>query len=128
MPGIIAVKELQLAVTIEGERAWLQRGSMRFEVPAGQLRRVDSRVTPTVEVRVPPAPEGLQHEISLLGLRAKEAVTQLDDFLARIGYFPSRNNWIFRQVRRAGIFDGVAGVIDVIECQFNVRGCFSAVG
>jgi len=70
-------------ISVEGERAWLQRGSMRFEVPAGQLRRIDGRAAPTVEVRVPPAPEGLQHEINLLGLRVKEALAQLDDFLDR---------------------------------------------
>ena len=70
-------------VSVDGARAWLQRGSMRFEVPAGQLRRIDGPAASAVEVRVPPAPDDLQHEINLLGLRAKEAVTQLEDFLDR---------------------------------------------
>ncbi len=70
-------------LSVEGERAWIQRGSMRFEVPAARLRRIDSRPPPTVEVRVAAVPEGTAQEISLLGLRAREAVSLLEDFLDR---------------------------------------------
>ncbi|HXQ20956.1 MAG TPA: endonuclease MutS2 [Candidatus Acidoferrales bacterium] len=69
--------------SVEGERAWIQRGSLRFEVPAGQLRRVEAASPKAVEVRVEPAPEGTEQEISLLGLRAREALAQLEDFLDR---------------------------------------------
>ena len=70
-------------LSVEGERAWMQRGSMRFEVPAAQLRRVDRGPAASVEVRVAAAPEGTAQEISLLGLRTREAVSLLEDFLDR---------------------------------------------
>jgi DNA mismatch repair protein MutS2 len=70
-------------LSVKGERAWIQRGSLRFEVPAAPLRRLESRPAATVEVRIAPAPEGTRQEISLLGMRAKEALSQLDDFLDR---------------------------------------------
>jgi DNA mismatch repair protein MutS2 len=70
-------------LSVEGERAWIQRGSLRFEVPAGQLRRVDAAPQRGVEVRVEAAPEGTAQEISLLGLRARAALSQLEDFLDR---------------------------------------------
>jgi DNA mismatch repair protein MutS2 len=70
-------------LSVEGERAWIQRGSMRFEVPAARLRRIDSRPPATIEVRVAAVPEGTAQEISLLGLRAREAVSLLEDFLDR---------------------------------------------
>jgi DNA mismatch repair protein MutS2 len=69
--------------SVQGERAWVQRGSLRFEVPAAGLRRVDSPQPVTVAVHVDPAPEATPEEISLLGLRAKEAVAQLERFLDR---------------------------------------------
>ncbi len=70
-------------LSVEGERAWMQRGSLRFEVPVAQLRRVDSGPKVSVEVHVAAAPEGTAQEISLLGLRAREAVSALEDFLDR---------------------------------------------
>ena len=70
-------------LSVEGARAWIQRGSLRFEVPAAHLRRIDRRPAAHVEVHVAPAPEGTAQEISLLGLRAREAVSALDDFLDR---------------------------------------------
>jgi DNA mismatch repair protein MutS2 len=70
-------------LAVEGERAWMQRGSLRFEVPAAQLRRVEGRPRPAVEVRVPAPPEDAAQDVTLLGLRAKEAVEQLIDFLDR---------------------------------------------
>ena len=78
-------------LSVDGERAWIQRGSLRFEVPAAQLRRIDSGPRSSVEVRVAPAPEDTAQEISLLGLRAREAVSALDDFLDRAAraHYPS---------------------------------------
>jgi DNA mismatch repair protein MutS2 len=70
-------------LSLEGERAWIQRGGLRFEVPATTLRRLESGHAAVVEVRVAPAAEETPQEISLLGLRAKEAVNTLQDFLDR---------------------------------------------
>ncbi len=70
-------------LSAEGDRAWIQRGSLRFEVPAAQLRRLGGPAAPHVEMRLAPASEDTAQEISLLGLRAREALGQLDDFLDR---------------------------------------------
>ena len=70
-------------VSVQGERAWIRRGSLRFEVPAGPLRRVDSPTPAAVEVRVESVSEDTPQEISLLGLRVREALAQLEDFLDR---------------------------------------------
>jgi len=70
-------------VSVEGERARIRRGSLRFEVPAGQLRRVAGSSPPAVEVRLANEVETAPQEITLLGLRAKEALAQLDRFLDR---------------------------------------------
>jgi DNA mismatch repair protein MutS2 len=70
-------------LSVEGERAWIQRGSLRFEVPAAGLRYIGQQPIAPVEVRVAAAPEGTPLEISLLGLRAKEAMGQLEDYLDR---------------------------------------------
>lgn len=70
-------------LSVEGQRAWVQRGSMRFEVPAAQLRRLDGRAPAGVAVRIEPPPEDTAQEIALLGLRAKEAIAQLEEFLDR---------------------------------------------
>lgn len=72
-------------LAVEGARAWIQRGTMRFEVPAAQLRMVE-RAAP-VQLRVAMAstgddPSG-QREVSLIGLRAREAVDRLERFLDR---------------------------------------------
>jgi DNA mismatch repair protein MutS2 len=70
-------------LSIEGDRARIQRGSLRFEVPAEHLRRIGPQSPAAVEVRVAAAAEDTPQQISLLGLRAKEAVAQLDRFLDR---------------------------------------------
>ncbi|MBP1687439.1 MAG: recombination and strand exchange inhibitor protein [Deltaproteobacteria bacterium] len=70
-------------LSIEGDRARIQRGSLRFEVPTEQLRRMGPQPAAAVEVRLAAAPDETPQEISLLGLRAKEAVAQLDRFLDR---------------------------------------------
>jgi len=78
-------------LSVEGERAWIQRGSLRFEVPAAPLRRTQGAAPRTVEVHVEAAPEGTPQEISLLGLRAKDALTQLEEYLDRAAraHYPS---------------------------------------
>jgi DNA mismatch repair protein MutS2 len=69
-------------LSIEGERAWIQRGTLRFEVPAAELRRVGREEKPAVRVRLP-SHDAAAAEISLLGLRAREAVGELEQFLDR---------------------------------------------
>lgn len=66
---------------IDGERAWIQRGTLRFEVPASQLRRVGRESAPAVQVQLVQRDENTASEISLVGLRAREAVDQLHRFL-----------------------------------------------
>jgi len=68
-------------LSIDGERAWIQRGSLRFEVPASGLRRLGAVAERQVEVRVSPAAEDQARQISLLGLRVKEALERLEGFL-----------------------------------------------
>lgn len=70
-------------VSADGERAWIQRGSLRFEVPRAALRWVQAgqAAKRAVEVRLErDAPEAAP-EISLIGLRAKEAIERLETFL-----------------------------------------------
>jgi DNA mismatch repair protein MutS2 len=72
-------------VEIAGERARIQRGGLRFEVPAAQLRVVD-RGPPRerVEVRVErPDESASSSEINLIGRRARDAVDALAAFLDR---------------------------------------------
>lgn len=76
-------------LSVEGERAWIQRGSLRFEVPAAGLHSIGPQSVAPVEVRVAAVSDDTPHEISLLGLRMKEAVAQLEGFLdhaVRAGY------------------------------------------
>jgi len=74
-------------LAVDGERAWLQRGSMRFEVPSAQLRRVDGggakAAAPPVRVHLEARDESGPSEISLLGLRTRDAIARLDEFLDR---------------------------------------------
>lgn len=70
-------------VEIAGERARIQRGGLRFEVPAGQLRVVSApppRERVVVEV---PRPATDEDEINLIGRRAREALDALGTFLDR---------------------------------------------
>jgi DNA mismatch repair protein MutS2 len=69
-------------IEIVGERAWIRRGGLRFEVPTSQLRLADAparreRVEATVER---PEPET---EINLVGQRARDAIDALGAFLDR---------------------------------------------
>jgi DNA mismatch repair protein MutS2 len=70
-------------LSVEGERARIQRGNLRFEVPAAQLHRIGETAPATTEVHLAAAPEDTPQEITLLGLRVKEAVAELDQFLDR---------------------------------------------
>jgi DNA mismatch repair protein MutS2 len=68
---------------VTGERARIQRGGMRFEVPAAQLRRATGaaprdRVAVTVE-----RPAADTAELNVVGRRVRDAVAELDTFLDR---------------------------------------------
>ncbi|MEO8606007.1 MAG: Smr/MutS family protein, partial [bacterium] len=69
---------------IDGARAWIQRGALRFEVPADQLRRIGSAVPVRAQVATTPAfSEAGSGELMLIGLRSGEAVDRLATFLDR---------------------------------------------
>lgn len=76
---------------IEGDRAWIQKGTMRFEVPAEPLRKVSGsspkekpkNVQVAVGLAVGRGDEAASMEISLLGMRVKEALATLEPFLDR---------------------------------------------
>lgn len=72
-------------VELSGERARLQRGGLRFEVSAEQLRVVEGAAPrERVAVRVErPEEEMMRGEINLVGQRAREAVDALAGFLDR---------------------------------------------
>jgi DNA mismatch repair protein MutS2 len=79
-------------VELRGERARIQRGGLRFEVPAAALRRVGHgaagnarRKQPgaaRAQIRLAEIPDATG-ELSLVGLRTREALRQLEDFLDR---------------------------------------------
>ena len=84
-------------LAVDGSKAWIQRGAMRFEVPAMQLRKVGAHPGPS-PVRASahgggsgrgPGWSGAMDdadgtaELSLIGLRAREAVERLEPFLDR---------------------------------------------
>ncbi|MCX8071800.1 MAG: endonuclease MutS2 [Candidatus Binatia bacterium] len=69
---------------ISGERAWIERGSMRFEVPRDRLRAVaggETQPRTREPETTPAAPVEELREISLLGFRTREAIERLDQFL-----------------------------------------------
>jgi DNA mismatch repair protein MutS2 len=68
---------------IEAERAWIRRGSLRFEVPASQLRLVSGPGAPAVQVHLVRSDEDVGEQINLVGLRTREAIEQLQTFLDR---------------------------------------------
>ena len=70
-------------VEITGPRARIQRGGLKFEVPADQLRLVPAgpaRERVAVEVE---RPANTPDEINLIGRRAREAIDALAAFLDR---------------------------------------------
>lgn len=70
-------------VEIEGVRARIQRGGLRFEVAIDQLQVVGSEpARPRIVVEVT-RPEESEDEINLIGHRAREAVDALAQFLDR---------------------------------------------
>jgi DNA mismatch repair protein MutS2 len=75
-------------LSVQGDRAWIQRGSMRFEVPAKELRRLsktkpDTRLPAESVSIVSEPPADIQREVNLVGLRTREALSQVDTFLDR---------------------------------------------
>jgi DNA mismatch repair protein MutS2 len=68
-------------IEVAGERAWIQRGTLRFEVPTAQLRRVGREGAPAVSVQLVQREDNTASEISLVGMRARDAVDQLHRFL-----------------------------------------------
>jgi DNA mismatch repair protein MutS2 len=68
-------------IEISGDRAWIRRGSLRFEVPTSQLVRVGPQSPASVQVRLASRDEDAAIEISLLGLRTRDAIGQLQSFL-----------------------------------------------
>jgi DNA mismatch repair protein MutS2 len=71
-------------LAVDGARAWIQRGTMRFEVPSAQLRTLGREAPAAPQVTVSPAiDEDGARELSLIGLRAREAVERLERFLDR---------------------------------------------
>ena len=69
-------------INVDGERAWVQRGALRFEVAVDQLRRID--VGPSVHTVRHDAPRpDAAGELSLIGMRSQEALVALDAFLDR---------------------------------------------
>jgi DNA mismatch repair protein MutS2 len=71
-------------LSVDGDRAWIQRGSLRFEVPAAQLGRVSKKeLAAPVRVNLTSDVESARNEISLIGLRARQALAELEQFLDR---------------------------------------------
>lgn len=70
-------------LSLKGDRAWIQRGSMRFEVPAAQLRKVGDILPPgaPAHITVTGAHENAPSEITLIGMRTREALARLETFL-----------------------------------------------
>jgi len=70
-------------VEIAGERARIQRGGLRFEVPSGQLRVVgDAPARERVAIEVD-RPADAPAEINLIGQRVRDAIDALGAFLDR---------------------------------------------
>jgi DNA mismatch repair protein MutS2 len=71
-------------LAVDGARAWIQRGAMRFEVPSAQLRAVGRPRPAAPQIVVAGvADDAGARELSLIGLRAHEAVPRLERFLDR---------------------------------------------
>src|SRR5262249_42083577 len=72
-------------IELAGERARLQRGGLKFEVPSAPLRVVSgAAAAPRVTAQVTtPEPETPSTEINLVGRRAQDAVAALGPFLDR---------------------------------------------
>jgi len=70
-------------VEVAGERARIQRGGLRFEVPSGQLRVVgDAPARERVAIEVD-RPTDAPSEINLIGQRVRDAIDALGAFLDR---------------------------------------------
>lgn len=69
-------------LSIEGERAWVQCGSARMQVPAAELHRLGGRRRQPDVRLVQPVGDG-EREVLLVGLRARQALEKLEGFLDR---------------------------------------------
>jgi DNA mismatch repair protein MutS2 len=108
-------------VSVEGERARIQRGNLRFEVPAGQLRRIGVSPPPSVEICLATESNETPQEISLLGLRAKEAVAQLDRFLDRAAQVQHRSVRIIHGVGSGALRRAVEDYLSTSPYCANFR-------
>jgi DNA mismatch repair protein MutS2 len=71
-------------LSIDGERAWVQRGTLRFEVPSAQLTKIATRQRARPpQVRFERATDQVEREITLVGMRARQALELLERFLDR---------------------------------------------
>lgn len=70
-------------LSIEGGRAWVQRGTFRFEVASDQLHRLGRKTVAAPEVHLDRTLEQVDREIVLIGLRARQAIEKLENFLDR---------------------------------------------
>ncbi len=68
-------------LSVDGQRAWIQRGTLRFEVPAAQLRKVGRRKRAAPQVRIDRTLDRVEREVTLVGLRARQALEKLETFL-----------------------------------------------
>lgn len=68
-------------VALDGNRAWIRRGSLRFEVPTTQLRVVALPTHPSVHVHIAEPHTNVAAEVNLVGLRTREAIDRLQIFL-----------------------------------------------
>ncbi len=71
-------------LSVGNQRAWIQRGTLRFEVSADELRRISGPTsTAPAQVRIDRSLERIEREITLVGLRARQALEKLERFLDR---------------------------------------------
>ncbi len=70
-------------VAVNQGRSWIRRGTMRIEVPTAQLRRVQAAAAPQHRAALERQEWRAEAEVTLIGLRAKDALAKLEKFLDR---------------------------------------------
>lgn len=107
---------------VVGERAWIERGSMRFEVPRSRLRLAPpptlARQRPEVTIQRQATADELR-ELSLLGLRAREAVERLDAFLDRAVRTGTRRVRVIHGVGSGALKRAVSEYLQ--QCPYRVN-------
>lgn len=106
-------------VSVAGERAWIQRGSLRFELPTKRLRRAAAEKRADARGRESPPVGAAATEISLLGLRASEAIEQLERFLDRATQGGERQVRIIHGVGSGTLRGAVREYL--AHCPYRVR-------